>query len=303
MSGADQIINSITESQSSEKQLIANLDTLVSQPGFNVNQTGVQSLIKAIQSLSESRVTMFESLSNQAKTLQTGVANSRSDLVSQMTLLNVVEKQLSDAKKNIQDLQGQNDSKKRMIEVNTYYGQHYESQSKLMKMIILFCVPLLIFFILKKKGLLPPMISNYLIGITAAIGFFSIMFKLWDSYTRNNMDFNEYNWHIQNPEAISPSIWEYNKKNFYNFDNPIQALVGNLGSCIGEGCCSNGLYFDKVKQQCTTAAANARSVTESFVCGANNFQATNVVNIDDDEEQKQNGISPFSYSSTYAPIA
>ena len=149
MSGADGLIASIQDSQTSEQELLKNLDTLTSQPGFNVNNTGVQSVINSIKSLSDSRIAMFHALSSQAKTLKSGVANSRVDLVSQMTLLNVVEDQLDQAKKSIKTLHGQNDSKKRMVEVNTYYGQRYEAQSILMKLIIFICAPLLILFILK----------------------------------------------------------------------------------------------------------------------------------------------------------
>ena len=156
MSGANQIISSITESQTAEQGLIKNLDTLVSQPGFNVNNTGVQSLISTIQSLSDARIAMFQTLSAQANSLQTGVENSRVDVISQLTLLNVVEDQLAQAKSSIDALKGKNDSKKRMVDVNTYYGQRYEAQSKLMQLIILICAPLLILFILKKKSLIPP---------------------------------------------------------------------------------------------------------------------------------------------------
>ena len=326
MSGADGLIASIQDSQTSEQELLKNLDTLTSQPGFNVNNTGVQSVINSIQSLSDSRISMFNALSSQAKTLQSGVANSRVDLVSQMTLLNVVEEQLDQAKKSINTLQGQNDSKKRMVEVNTYYGQRYEAQSILMKLIIFICAPLLILFILKKKSLLPPTISNWLIGITMAVGGFFIVRASWDISTRSNMNFDEYDWNFENPAGQIPTVMDYNKAHLFNFDNPIKTLVGNLGLCVGSDCCANGLYFDTTKQKCTTintgaggtsTGSNASGATagaqaqagagaakvESFVCGKNNsFQATNVAVIDYDEE-KQNGISPFSYSSTYAPIA
>ena len=310
MSGANQIISSITESQTAEQGLIKNLDTLVSQPGFNVNNTGVQSLISTIQSLSDARIAMFQTLSAQANSLQTGVENSRVDVISQLTLLNVVEDQLAQAKSSIDALKGKNDSKKRMVDVNTYYGQRYEAQSKLMQLIILICAPLLILFILKKKSLIPPMISNYAIGITIAVGAIFVIRTMWDISTRSNMNFDEYDWNFESPDSQIPTVMDYNKAHLFNFDNPIKTLVGNLGLCVGSDCCANGLYFDQTKQKCTTIKAGAgggagsatsSSKVESFVCGGN-LQATNVAEFDRDEE-KQNGISPFSYSSSYAPLA
>ncbi len=302
MSGVESLISNITESQNAEKQLIANLDTLVNQPGFNVNSTGVQSLIDSINSLSSSRVAMFNSLTSQSSTLQSGVSNSRVDLVSQLTLLNVVEDQLAQANSAIGNLQNKNDTKRRMVEVNTYYGQRYESQSKLMKMIIIICAPLLILFILKKKSLLPPMISNYAIGITIAVGAIFVIRAMWDMTTRSNMNYDEYNWNYEDPTQRIPTVWDYNKEHAFNFDNPIKTLVGNLGLCLGSDCCANGMFFDKTKQQCTTInpGAKGRAITESFVCGGN-LQATNVAPIDE-EEEKQNGISPFSNSSNFMSL-
>lgn len=296
MSGVDNLIKSISDSQQSEKQLIANLDILVSQPSFNVNDTGVKSLIDSINTLSSSRVSMLRSLGDQASSLQAGVSNSRVDLVSQMTLLNVVEDQLQKARSSIDTLQNQNDTKKRMVEVNTYYGNRYEAQSKLMKILILFSAILLIFFILKKKGLLPPMISNYLVGITIAVGAFFVIRIMWDIYTRNNMDFEEYDWKYEDPSSHNPTVMQYNKDHLFNIDNPIKALMGNLGLCVGADCCANGLYFNTSKQKCTTIN------TESFV-GGRKLQGTNVAVIDEDEDkQGGGGILPFSYESVGSSV-
>jgi hypothetical protein len=160
-----------------------------------------------------------------------------------------------------------------------------------MKILILFSAILLIFFILKKKGLLPPMISNYLVGITIAVGAFFVIRVMWDIYTRSNMDFEEYDWKYEDPSSYNPTKFQYNKENLFNFDNPIKALVGNLGLCVSADCCANGLYFNAAKQKCTTIN------TESFV-GGRKLQGTNVAPIDEDEDkQGGGGILPFSYGS------
>ena len=302
MSSADQIIASITKSQTAEGGLITQLNTLVSQPGFQASDaTG---LINAIQGLSDARISLFNSLSQQATTLQQGVANSRVDLVSQMTLLNVVEDQLTKARESLSTLQNQNDTKKRMIEVNTYYGKRYEAKSNFMKMLIVITSVLLVLFILKKKSLLPPMISNYAIGITIAVGAIFVIRVMWDMFTRSNMNYDEYNWVYERPDGQIPTVWQYNKENLFNFDNPLKNLMGNLGLCVGSSCCANGLYFDKTKQQCTTIPTGQpiTTGTESFVCGSN-LQGSNVAKFDP-EEEKQNGISPFNsfYENSFASI-
>jgi hypothetical protein len=163
-----------------------------------------------------------------------------------------------------------------------------------MKIIILICAPLLILFILKKKGLLPPMISNYAIGITIAVGAIFVIWNMWDISTRSNINYDEYTWNYEDPATYNPTVMQYNKDNLFNFDNPIKTLVGNLGLCVGSDCCANGLFFDKDKQKCTTIK------NEGFV-GGKGLRATNVVDVDV-EEEKRGGISPFTHESSFASI-
>lgn len=296
MGQIDDLITTISNSQQSERNLIAQLNTLSSQPGFNVNNSGVPALIDSINNLSSSRVAMLKSLNSQANIMQVGVNNSRADLVGQITLLNVVQDQLDKANQIIANIRYKNDTKSRMVEVNTYYGKRYEAQSRLMKMLILICVPLLIFFILKKKGILPPMISNYVIGITIAVGALFLIRAMWDITTRSNMNYDEFDWEYEDPSTYSPTIMEYNKKHL-NLDSPLKNLIGNLGLCVGSSCCDNGMTYDKATQKCTNIKGKT---AEGFVCGSK-LQATNVVDVDE-EEEKQNGISPFSYDSNYASL-
>jgi hypothetical protein len=193
---------------------------------------------------------MFATISQNAGIIQTGVSQSRVDLVAQMTLLNTVEDQLNQAKKKIEELNSTNDTKMRMVGINTYYGQRYEAQSNLMKKIITICIPVLVIFILKKKSLIPETIANYIIGIIVAIGAFILMLNMWDIYTRNNMVFDEYEWKYDNPDAHSPSIWEYNKQHMFNFNNLFQNLMANLGICVTDKCCAPGTMYSEKASQC-----------------------------------------------------
>jgi hypothetical protein len=297
------LLTSIDESQKAENDLITQLAVLT-KDGYTGSDASITSITNAINSLSNSRVTMFDAISKASEVLSDGVTNSRSELIQQLTLAGVVEDQLNQSKKTLTDLQNNNDTQLRLVEINTYYGKRYAEQSKLMKLIILLCVPLLILIILKKKGILPELISNYAIGITIAVGGFFIMQATWDIMTRSNMDFDSYDWGYESPGAQAPSKWQYNKEHMFNFDNPLKTLFANLGLCLGSNCCANGMYFDKAKQQCTTTASSNTTIvsgqTESFVCG-NTLNGTAVAKFDEDEE-KQNGISPYSASSDYAWI-
>ena len=306
-----EILAQIEQLQASEQSLIAQLDAATAAPGFNPNTEPILSLVANINNISDSRQALFNSISNQAKLVQTDVANSRVDLVAQLTLLKTVESQLNDSKNAIDKLQNRNDTQMRLVQINTYYGQRYESHSNLMKKLIVVCVPLLVLIILKKKSLLPETISKYAIGITIAVGAIYIIRDLWDIFTRSNMNYDEYDWKYEDPSKQSPSIWQYNKDHLYNFSNPLKNLMKNLGVCIGESCCGDGLAFDKKTQKCVTPQGIKTSYTpppaaatttpgEGFKTKGG-LGATIVANYDD-AGASAGGYQPFSEISNYASI-
>jgi len=289
MSDEINLLDNIEKLQYTEQELINRLNTISSQTGGTITDE-ITTLVEQINNISDTRIALFKTLSERASILQTGVVNSREDLVAQMTLLNVVEDQLSQSKLKLSGLKGKNDTKMRLVQINTYYGQRYEAQSELMKLVILVCIPILILFILKKKGMLPETIAKYAIGITIAVGAIFVIRKAWDISMRNNMNFDEYDWKYESPADHTPSIWEYNKKNLFNFDSPIKTIIGNLGLCVGADCCANGLYFDEDKQKCSTR--------EHF-CGGK-LVGTPVA---DFEENKQPGdVLPFTDGLNYASL-
>jgi hypothetical protein len=106
--------------------------------------------------------------------------------------------------------------------------------------------------------------------------------------------------------------------------------MDNLGLCIGDKCCSNGLTFDTKKQQCiipptrttpTAAAARAaaaraaaaraaaattpaatRPVIDAFT-SRNGLAGSFISNYFDDKKDTVNGVSPNSNDlQSYAPV-
>ena len=255
------ILDRIQALQESEKKLISELDAYTSSNGFISGDTALIQMVNNINNIANARISMFQMINQNAGIIQAGVSQSRIDLVSQMTLLQAVEDQLKQAKSKIDELNNTNDTKMRMVGINTYYGQRYEAQSNLMKKIILICIPVLVIFILKKKSLIPETIANYIIGIIVAIGGFILFRNMWDIYTRNNMVFDEYEWKYESPAAHSPSIWQYNKENMFNFNNLFQGLMSNLGICVTDKCCSPGTMYSEKASQCVVPSGAKQGFT------------------------------------------
>lgn len=255
------ILSRIKNLQATETKLINELDAYTSASGYTSSDPKLIQMVNNINNIADVRISLFQIISQNANILQTGVSQSRIDLVAQMTLLQAVEDQLNQAKKKIDDLNNTNDTKMRMVGINTYYGQRYEAQSNLMKKIIMICIPVLVIFILKKKSLIPETIANYIIGIIVAVGAFILMFNMWDIYTRSNMVFDEYEWKYESPSAHTPSIWQYNKENMFNFNDLFQNLMANLGICVTDKCCATGTVYSEKESQCVVPPGKKQGFT------------------------------------------
>ena len=289
------IVTNIKKLQTTEQALIDELDSYTSKSGgYIATDPIIMSLVQKINAIADARISMFKNISANANILQTGVSQSRVDLVSQMTLLQVVEDQLNAAKEKIRKLNNKNDTQMRLVEINTYYGHRYEAQSGLMKKIIMVCIPILILFILKKKGILPETIGNYIIGIVIAVGAVFIMYNVWDIFTRSNMDFNTYDWEYEQPDGQIPSIWEYNKEHMFNFKDLMKNLMVNLGVCIGEDCCAPGLVYDSNKMKCSVPPK-----TQAFTTMNNQLQGTVISSSFNDNVI---GVAPFSYEMAFESL-
>ena len=256
---ADEIMATLTQLQEMEQALH---QQVVDNPNLSTQE--YTKLVKSINDLSDVRVKLYGALSALYGSTQGAVNSSRTDLVSQYTMANIVNTELKDAKARLDELKSLKNNKMRMVEINTYFGKRYQATSALMKLIIFISVPLLFLAILKKTGVIPDGISNVLMGITLALGAVLLARQTWDYWTRSNMNFDEYDWKFQSPDKISPTIWEYNSKNFLPIELGLKNVVTAIGlDCYGEQCCAANMTYDQTNRVCKT--------DESFVSGELNL--------------------------------
>jgi hypothetical protein len=310
------MLENIQNLQATEQDLINQLDAYTSSNGYISSDPKIINMVNNINSIADSRIALFQTISANADVLQTGVSQSRMDLVAQMTLLQSVEDQLNQAKAKIDELNKQNDTQMRMVQINTYYGQRYESQSELMKKIIFFCLPLLVLFILKKKEIIPETIANYIIGIYIAIGSFIILLNIWDIFTRSNMEYNTYNWDYSITDTTKPpTIKQYNDEHFFkflfNFTALYEFLSEYLGICVAETCCAPGMEYDTTELKCIMSPGSVNNTTsvlpssrsknkDGFTSGA--LSGTVIETYVDDKKNTHNGISPYSSDNPYERV-
>jgi hypothetical protein len=147
---------------------------------------------------------------------------------SRNLLSDVASEQLAEARANAEELISANDGKKRMIELNTYYGKRFNAQAGVVKLFIYTCVPVLILAILANAGLIPTTIAGFIIVIIIVTGLIYIYGAVSDINRRSKMNFDEYE-------------WEFDPSRVGNMSNPNPNYVskGGMGAGIGSGC-ANG---------------------------------------------------------------
>ena len=187
------------------------------------------------------------------------------------------------------DINEENIKKLRMIEINTYYSKRYKAHIELMKLIIIFIVPILILSILLKKRLIPGGILMYkfIIVFICIIGAYFIFSKIWNLIRRDNIMYDKIAWQFD-PKSldgvdntVKKSWWTKNKKDCEKIDMS--------KTCYGDDCCADGTTYDYNKKKCIpsyneTFQNNNRTLKKTHTCypwdGINNSYSPNDCNKD-----------------------
>ena len=104
-------------------------------------------------------------------------------------------------------------------------------------------VPIIILVILNNRGILPKNIYYILIVIIGLIGSYFFWRKFSSIIMRDNMNYQEYAWGFdqnkisKNTTSDSSDPWNTN-------------VSFNVGTCVGNACCTKGLIYDTSINQC-----------------------------------------------------
>lgn len=258
-SPTDQTLKTISEIDIQIQGMYDDLEALSVKQNPDSNKQS--HLLKKIQELQQLKTSLYTSVSNNYATTQSNVATSRNSLVNEMAVGGIVEHELKNVQGNLSALQDARYGKLRMAEINNYYSDKYDTQAKVMKTIVYFCIPILILGLLMKREIIPSNIALISIAIILGLGIVIVLLQLFDIASRDNMNFSEYNF------PFDPNAVDSNDSGNPN-DQPVKVDLSL--SCAGEACCPdgnpNGTKWDTSNKQC---------VKESFVgerCLKNSFR-------------------------------
>jgi hypothetical protein len=229
------MLNDIQSLQQLEQEMFQNLEN-------NITLTPQQKkqIIDKINNISEMRINLYKTLGNINQYYHKSLLSSRDTLVDQTNAIGVVERELNRVKGKMAVLEDEKNNKMRLVQINTYYSDKYEEQSKLMKYLLYTMIPLIVLIFIYKRGILPNKLFYFLIIIVSIIGGWFIV-KTWISIvSRSNMNFQEYEWYFD-PNNVP------NGKTTSGDNDPWSV---DVGTCIGAECCSENQTYDSVNNIC-----------------------------------------------------
>jgi hypothetical protein len=247
----DQLVTDIQSLQTMEQELFSSLEN-----NPNLTNEQQQKIVEKMNQLSDMRINLYQTLSGVNNYYQNALSSSQGTLKEQTNAIYIVESELNQSKRRLDLLNQEKNNKIRLVEINNYYGDKYAEHGNLMKIIILTLVPIIILALLNNKGILPDSIYYGLTVIIAFIGGYFFWLRFGSIITRDNMDYQTYDWYFDPasaPTAGAASTDPWSSSSDY-------------GTCIGDACCSPGLVYDFSLNQCVPGSTSTTTTTtESFI--------------------------------------
>ncbi len=256
----EQMLNDIQTLQKMEQELFNSLEN---NPTLKPDQQ--KKIIEKMNQLSNMRINLYQTLSGLNNYYKNALQSSQGTLQEQTTAIYIVENELNKSKRRLEMLNTEKNNKIRLVEINNYYGDKYAEHGDLMKIIIFTLVPVIILAIINSKGLLPSAIYYVLIAIIAAIGGYFFWTRFTSIVTRDNMNYQTYDWYFDASQAPGPPT---------DADSTDPWASTSGGMCIDSACCSTGQKFDSTINKCvinTSASTTATSTTATSTNTTENF--------------------------------
>jgi hypothetical protein len=173
------------------------------------------------------------------------VFNSEELYNAQQTAMRFIENEKARSKKKADDLKDDNNNKRRMAQINTYYTRNYEANTDVMKNIIYVSVALIVLAVLRNKEMIPASIGTLGVILVLTFGGIAVGSQVFDIIRRNDHDFDKYDWNFDENEMDRKNMVQ-KKSGTVNLTDMGMGMAG----CYGPGCCNIGTRWDEGTNKC-----------------------------------------------------
>ena len=142
--------------------------------------------------LSIIKINLYDSIKDIYDSSIDTMSTSQQNVQEQISAIKIVEKELQNSAKRLNELNDNNINKMRMIEINRYYEEKYNDHTGFIKYLILFIIILLCIYILQRRLLINDSIYKILLFIVILIGFIILGRYYYKMMFRSNMEYQEY---------------------------------------------------------------------------------------------------------------
>lgn len=185
-------IKDIQKLQEIEKYMFNNLQSLNKSSSGDLQKSNV--IKSRLDELSTMRLGLFNQLKNMYQDGQSETSNSRNNLADQITMVKVIDNELSNAKTELQALEDERKNKKRLVELTDYEYDRYKSHKNILKIIAYGALASLFIVILMKQSWFPATIGVGLICLVIVATIVTIAGRLLDNFGKTNYNYNKYRW-------------------------------------------------------------------------------------------------------------
>ena len=251
--GRVQTLNNISELQNIEKGYFSKLNDSLVQNSLTPEEKDI--LVQKINEISQMRINLYKNLNGMYSFYHSNVASTRNTIEEQSVAIDIVEKELNEAKLRMKAIEEEKYNKLRLVEINSYYGEQYSAHATIMKVVIMICLPVLILTILLNRGILPRNLYTILVIIIVVVGVIYLWKYVISAVSRDNMNYQEYTWNFkpQNAPAVDTSG--------AGATDPWATKLN--GTCQGQACCDDGYTYnsDVSVNRCVPTASLTQSTT------------------------------------------
>ena len=183
-------INNLKQLQDLEKYMFRNLQNLDKTDSSSDAQ---KEIIKSrINELSSMRQSLFNKLKTMYTESQKDVADSRSDLADQYTVVSVIEDELNNAKNKLSHLKNDRANKIRLSEIGDWEFERYESHKNIFKYIVYCCLIVLIIVYLMNFSWFPSSVGSLSIILTISYTIIYISSTLYWNFVRDDRYYQKF---------------------------------------------------------------------------------------------------------------
>jgi hypothetical protein len=230
-------LDSIKNIQSRQIDLYSKLEVLGASKDISSEeiQNQVNEVFNQIETLNKVKNTIFESLLTSYQLNQAQLNASRYAYADSITALKIVEENLMNKKKILNEALAIRDNSERMVGINTYYTRRYEEHSNVLKYVILFCGIIILAIFLMKIGIINNTISSIIIIASLSVGIIIVGGKVWDLSRRSSIDYDRYAFKFNPNDAPKNTERPTNVKTDMTYGGQ---MLGNICSSLTKGASS-----------------------------------------------------------------